>query len=105
MKSAGFITLIIILVFCDGQHTNYKPENLQKVSDETRISWAAKRSPIDLENAIIKDTLGNPVSKEDVQNIDHNIFFGDLYADRNGNIVEIVKRKQTEADRDLLKKI
>lgn len=57
------------------------------------------------EKTVFKDTLGNIILREDVKNIGLEEYFGDQYVNANNEVVEIVVRKATRQDKEVIQKI
>ena len=105
MKYIALITVFSFVIGCHGQNDIYRPKNLRKITADELIARARKRSVFNIDKITIKDSLGNEIKKEETAKLDHNLFFADYYADRNGDIVEVVIRKATQPDRELIKRI
>jgi hypothetical protein len=102
-------TVIILIIFlfslpsCN-KSSNYKPEGLTKLSDAELIERARNRTLI-TEKTIFMDTLGNIIPREDLKRIDQEEFFGDQYVNADNEIIEIVVRKATNHDKELIRRI
>ncbi|MEB2777341.1 DUF6624 domain-containing protein [Algoriphagus sp. D3-2-R+10] len=104
MKKSGLILILSLfsLISCY-KSSVYIPEGLRKLTDEEILEGF--RSNFIAENTVFKDSLGNVLSRTELQKIDPDDLFGDYYVSSNNELIEVVIRKATKQDKELIKKI
>jgi hypothetical protein len=79
----------------------YKPDSLTKLSNDERIEYVYN-SIFPTNRTVYKDTIGNVIDKMDFTD---PTLFQDFYVNDDGDIIECIVRKITNADRVFWKKI
>lgn len=105
MKQTALILIIFLssLSSCN-KNSNYKPEGLRKLSGAEIIDRVKAKNFVS-DGAVFKDSLGNTISIEEVRELNQEEFFGDQYVDSRNDVVEVVVRKATNHDKELIQKI
>lgn len=97
------ITTLVLLNSCKNS-SSYLPKGLRNLSDSEVIERALVKNLI-TESTVFKDTLGNKIQREDLEKLDQEDFYGDQYVNDRNEIVEIVVRKATAHDKEVIEKI
>lgn len=104
-KIYTFSLLIIFLISC-GKEEKYVPKGLKKLTENELIERVKNKKTIDIEKVVFKNEKGEIITRDSINKIPNN---GDLttdrYADDNGVIKELVVRKATQKDKELLAKL
>lgn len=99
-----FFSLIFFVYSC--KNKEYKPDGLTKLTDSELIERAKQKMFPDYETVIYKNIKGDIITADSIQRISNfKDWTADSYVDNVGKVKELVLRKATSKDKELLKKI
>lgn len=101
--AAILIVSLFSLISCS-EKNNYTPKGLRKLSNTELIERSRSRNFIS-DSAEFKDSLGNPISRDELYNFSPEEFFGDQYVNANDELIEVVLRKANYQDKALIERM
>ena len=107
MKKKVFIVLVLFILNASCRESgHYTPKNLRKLTKEETLESVKNRQPANLEMATYKNEEGEIISQDSIDQLNQlEDYTGDSYVNKAGEVVEIVIRKATEADKQFYKKL
>ncbi|MEX0996327.1 MAG: DUF6624 domain-containing protein [Flavobacteriaceae bacterium] len=106
MKYKIYIYSLLIVFLNSCKDNAYNPEGLTKLSDTELIDRAKQKKFPDLEALVVKNEKGEIISLDSVRNIQNpDEWTTDSYVDKNGQVKELILRKATAHDKELIERI
>lgn len=107
MKNLLYLIGLIFILNCSGDSGlgNYQPVGLRKISEEEMLQKIRNKEfnlPIGI---IFKDQEGNIITPERLKAYNEEEYFGDQYVDKNNVLREVVIRKATRQDKEIMARI
>ena len=98
----AFFLFFLVILSCEN-HKAYQPAGLRKLTDHELMKRARNENfGGNRASVIFKDSLGRTISEEELIEWDPEVYIGDQYVNDLGEVIEIVLRKVTPKDQDLL---
>lgn len=104
-RTYTFSLLILFLISCS-KEKKYVPNGLTKLTEKELIERARNKSQIDFEVIVYKNEDGQIITLDSIRKMPNNEELAyDSYADNEGIIKEMIMRKSTQEDKELLTKL
>ena len=104
-RTYTFSLLILFLISCS-KEKKYVPYGLTKLTENELIERARNKSQIDFEIIVYKNEDGQIITLDSIRKMPNNEELAyDRYADKEGIIKEMIMRKATQEDKELLVKL
>ena len=106
MRNLLLLIALLIAFSCGNSGGDYNPIGLRKLSGEEMLERVRnkrfRQQPV---GVVFKDVNGDIITPERLKGFNETDYFGDQYVDANGILREVVIRKATGSDRDLMANI
>ncbi|TJY38153.1 DUF6624 domain-containing protein [Pontimicrobium aquaticum] len=105
LKTYTFSLLIIFLISCNNEN-KYIPNGLTKLTEKELIDRARNKEILDIQNITYKNENGEILTLDSIKKIPNQENWAyDRYVDKNGIVREMILRKATQKDGELLIKL
>ena len=106
MKYQIYLYCLIALILSSCNSRTYEPEGLTKLSDTELIERAKQKRVPEIDAVVFKNEQGDVLSFDSIQKIwNPEEWATDSYVDENGDVKELILRKSTPEDMELLEHI